>query len=162
MLMILGALAILLVVVLVLAFVVFPAMNRNGDRGVAENTPVPAATETLAEVVDEGEPSPVPSAKATVVVEDTSAPAAPTKREDPATPVPTIVVVHEGETAEPKDGSAEPSAADPTLTPTPLGGTGSGENLPTASTGLPWLIPLGAVLLIAVSWWRWRRQQTAA
>jgi LPXTG-motif cell wall-anchored protein len=36
-------------------------------------------------------------------------------------------------------------------------GTGGGETLPTTDSGLPWLIPVGVVLLLAVAWWRWRR-----
>ncbi len=141
----------LLILVVVLALVVLPRLGRK--QGPAEVSPT--AAPTLA-VVAEGSPSPTAEAKAepspTPMAGETTAPA-PTTRppvQATATPAPTLIQPSPAGTA---------VAGGPTATPLPAGG-GEGE-LPHASGSVPWLIPLGVVVLIIVGWWRWRRHMRA-
>lgn len=158
MLILIGSLAGLLVLALIVAFVVLPAIQRGRDRTpVAQASPTADVAETLP-VVDDGR---TPTAKTvstvvaqeTAVIQETVPPVEPTERSQQPTPVPTLVVVADRTPSPGATVGGTVAAGGPTDTPLPKGG----EQLPDTSTGLPWLIPLGAVLLAAILWWRWRR-----
>jgi hypothetical protein len=156
MLILVGSILGLIALIVVLIVVVLPRLRGSGERTAEQPTPV--ATSTTIEVVGGngtpvGEPT---SASPTDVAEAPSSTAeakadptptkAPTQPPAAATAAPTLI--------EPGDG-ATAVAAGPTLTPLP--GGGGGEELPHASGGLPWIVPVGVILLIVVVWWRLRR-----
>lgn len=112
---VLGLLAVALVVVLLLAFVVFPAMGYRARRPAAAESPAPTGTVR------------------TSLFETAVAHAAPppTATRAPYTPY---------------TGGEQPP-----------GGEGAGQELPYTSTGLPWIVPVGAVSLACILFWRWRK-----
>jgi hypothetical protein len=146
----------LLVIVIVLAILL--SSNVFGAK-TANTVPAPTATIKVAEVeATEAVPSVVPSAvpptapPAAVTRVPTSAPP-PTSGTDVVSPAATEAPIPAPTVGEP--GGQTVQQATP-------GGEGGGEisELPGGSSGLPWLIPLGAVLLAAVAWWRWRRARS--
>lgn len=167
MLMIIGAIFVLLIIIVVVAVVVLPNLNKDRPAPEAQATaeptdvvqvptsgpvgiePTQQAIEESTAVADSGtEPATVPETQ----------PAVAEGSGEPKYPAPT----QSTDSATTEGASTEASPEESSLG----GGTGSGEsqpqeNLPETSSGLPWLIPVGAVLLAVVAWWRWHRVRAA-
>jgi len=95
-----------------------------------------------------------PVSTATVGVSETVPATAPAVTAPP-TPVPPTQQVAAVSTSGPTMRPAPTQA--PAGNPSTTRGTGGEQPMPDTASGLPWLIPVGVVLVVAVLWWRWRR-----
>jgi hypothetical protein len=150
----------LVVLIVVLYFTVLQPSGRKG-RTTAEKDATAVAAKgspvSTRDVASKPEPSPAGVGDATQPPKSTAV--AQVTQDAPA--------ATRGIAAQP-----QPTAAD-TLIPAPAGtavvtgasptplATGGGE-LPASSSGLPWMIPIGALLLVVAAWWRWRRAQATS
>ncbi len=145
----LGLIAIIVAVVLL-----WPTLTGVGKQQVAQATPRP--TTEVAVVTDVPAPTSAPEAtaapEATVLPEPTVPPATQAGSAVAPTAAPTEIPLPTRTAAA---GLVTVVATSPPR--------GAGESpMPDTSSGIPWLIPVGVVLLIAVLWWRWRRARSTS
>jgi hypothetical protein len=144
-----GVLAVLLVGVVILVIVLSSGAGRGTQT--AAKSPTAAASTSPLKVV-EGPGTAVPPTALPAAPDATNAPVPPTAPGGGmslVTPVATPIPAPTGQA-----GGGVVSQ----VTPVPQGG-GEPSQLPGGSSGLPWLIPVGVLLLVAVAWWRWRRSR---
>lgn len=137
---------VLLVAVIILAVVLSVTSNQAKQR--AQMAAAPTATMAVAEAPLSPAPDTAPPAPTVQGAEATPVPILPTQGVAMA---PTAMA-----TAIPAP-TAQAGGGGVTAATTPAAGGGETAALPAGSSGLPYLIPVGAVLLAAIVWWRWRR-----
>ncbi len=156
MIIVLAVFGVLLVAIIILAVVLAVNANQANKRaGVA--AALPTATMSVAEVTLPSAPDTAPPGHTAGLAEVTSVPIPPTQRvavvpTAAATAVPAPTVQEGGGVVAPPPGGGVGTAST-----TPAAGGGETAALPASSSGLPYLIPVGALLLAAIVWWRWRR-----
>ena len=146
MIILIGLLIVIVIAIVAVALLLPPAGPPPAEepQAMADNTPVP--TETLPVVTEE----PVPTIG--------GEPTAPPPTAVPATPKQVVVVPTAVATPVPAPTRGGAVGGVP---PTTMATGGGEQGLPETSSGLPWLIPVGVVLLIAVIWWRLRRARSS-
>lgn len=144
-----GVLAVLLVVVVSLA--IYFIFFNNPGRG-AQTAARPTAAPTSSLEVGEGAGTAVPATVPPAGPDATNAPVPPTASGGGVALVAPVATPIPAPTGQAGGGVVAQ------VTPVPQGG-GETTQLPGGSSGLPWLIPLGVLMLAAVAWWRWRRSR---
>ncbi len=154
MMIVIGVLLVLVVIVVVLVIILnsSPAAPpaQVADKAAPETVPVLPLVTTA--------PTGTAGMSLTVAPSATAVPPAATAL--PTAVPPTAAPPATQQVAVVPAGPTEIPAATPRTTVGGAGttqGVGGEQPMPETSSGWPWLIPVGVVLVVAVLWWRWRR-----